>query len=270
MPRDALQEERRLPALFVSHGAPTVALEKDDYAGALRRFGQETPAPRAIVVVSAHWQAPHPLRVTAAARPATIHDFAGFPAALYELTYHAPGAPDRAMEIVSLLTGAGIPASLDDTRGWDHGVWVPLRLAYPEAGIPVVEISLPHPAEPAALRKIGHALAPLRRRGVLLIGSGGIVHNLRRVRMDDPRAPVDGWARAFDAWVAGRLAAGEFGAIAAYRETAPHADLAVPTTEHFDPLFVVLGSAAPGERARPVHEGFQHANLSLRCLALSE
>jgi 4,5-DOPA dioxygenase extradiol len=270
MPRGTEKGARRLPALFVSHGAPTVALEKDDYAAALLRFGQETPPPRAIVVVSAHWQAPHPVRVTAAARPATIHDFAGFPPALYELTYPAPGAPDLAVEIVSLLTGAGIPATLDDARGRDHGAWVPMLLAYPAAEVPVVEVSLPHPATPADLQRIGQALAPLRRRGVLLVGSGGIVHNLGRVRLDDPRAPVDGWARAFDAWVAERLAAGEFGSLAAYRETAPHADLAVPTTEHFDPLFVVLGSVASGERARTVCEGFRHANLSMRCLALSD
>jgi 4,5-DOPA dioxygenase extradiol len=254
--------------LFVSHGAPTVALEEDDYAAALRRFIRETPAPAAIVVVSAHWQSPPPIRATAALRPATVHDFAGFPRALYEMTYPAPGSPDLAVEIVSLLTAAGIAAILDETRGWDHGVWVPLRLACPDAAVPVVEVSLPRPASPADLGRLGRTLAPLRRRGVLLVGSGGVVHNLRRVRMEEPRAPVDDWARAFDDWVAARLLAGEFDAIAAYREAAPHADLAVPTTEHLDPLFVVLGSAAPGERAVPVYEGFRHANLSMRCLSL--
>lgn len=268
MPRGGDDGARRFPALFVSHGAPTVALEDDDYTRSLGRFARETPSPQAIVAVSAHWQAPRPIRVTAGARPATVHDFTGFPETLYGLTYPAPGSQELAEEIVSLLNGGGLGAALDETRGWDHGVWVPLRLAYPAADIPVVEISLPRGATPEELGRIGRALAPLRRRGVLLLGSGGIVHNLSRVRLDEPHAAVDEWARAFDGWVAARLEAGEFEALDIYRDTAPHADMAVPTTEHLDPLFVVLGSAAPNERAVTVFEGFRHANLSMRCVAL--
>lgn len=256
------------PAIFVAHGSPAVALEEDGYTRALARFAQEIPRPRAIVVVSAHGEAPDPVRVTAGARPSLVYDFGGFPADLYRLTYPAPGEPALAAEIVALLADRGMPAVLDHDRGWDHGAWIPLRFMYPAADVPVVQASLPVPRSPGRLLEMGEALTPLRERGVLLLGSGGLVHNLRRVRFEQKDAPVEGWARAFDEWARDRLRALDVAALASYRTEAPSADLAVPTTEHLDPLFVVLGSARPGESAQDVFEGFHHGTLSMRSFAL--
>src|SRR5207247_1495847 len=168
----------RTPALFISHGSPAVALQKDDYTRALRHFAEAHPAPRAIVALSAHWEAPGPPRVTTAARPALIYDFAGFPDALYGVTYGCPGDPDLAREIVALLKDAGTKASEEPRRGLDHGVWVPLSLLYPGADRPVVEVSLPVPRSPPERLTMGEALARLRGQAVLLLGSGGVVHNL--------------------------------------------------------------------------------------------
>ncbi|HEU4402157.1 MAG TPA: class III extradiol ring-cleavage dioxygenase [Candidatus Polarisedimenticolia bacterium] len=264
----AVEDRNPLPAIFVSHGSPAVALDDDDYTRALRRIAAIAPTPRAIVVVSAHWQSAAPLRVTGAARPESIYDFGGFPEVLYGLTYPCPGAPDLAASIVESLAGAGLPAVLDPRRGLDHGAWIPLRFVYPEAAIPVVQVSLPRAADPDLLMRMGGALAPLRRRGILLLGSGGVVHNLERVAFENKGAPVDPWARAFDDWFRDRLEARDFAAITAFRGTAPHHDLAVPTSEHFDPIHFVLGMAEADERAIHLYEGFQHANLSMRCFAL--
>ena len=259
-----------LPAVFISHGSPLVAIEQDDYTEALRALGERYPDAAALVVVSAHWEEPWPLRVTAWKRYEILHDFGGFPAALYRLDYPAPGAPRLASHIEDALRGAGLDASLDRDRGLDHGAWVPLRLAWPAATIPVIEVSLPVPRTPQQLFDLGRALRPLRRQGVLLIGSGGIVHNLRRVRFADEFAPADDWAVAFEQWVSERIAAGDWQALLSYRGLAPHASLAVPTTEHFDPLFAVLGAAFEGETASTLYAGYRYGNLSMRSLAFGD
>jgi 4,5-DOPA dioxygenase extradiol len=258
----------RLPALFISHGAPSVALEEDDFTRALRGFTSRLPAPTAIVVVSAHWEVPGPVRVNVNPQPSLIYDFSGFPDGLYRLTYPAPGAPTLGREIAGLLAGAGLSPALEASRGWDHGLWVPLRIAFPEASTPVVEVSLPVPREPDVLLAVGQALAPLRERGVLLLGSGGIVHNLARMRFDQKAAPAEEWARAFDDWMRDRLLRMDVDGIKAYRQTAPRAALAVPTSEHFDPTFFVLGSRAPGEGLATVYEGWHYGSLSMRTFAL--
>ncbi|HKC13386.1 MAG TPA: class III extradiol ring-cleavage dioxygenase [Vicinamibacteria bacterium] len=259
----------RFPALFVSHGAPSVALEEDDYTRALRGFTAGLPAPTAIVVVSAHWEAPGPVRVNVNPRPSLIYDFSGFPDALYRLTYPAPGEPALGREVAGLLAEAGMSPALEASRGWDHGLWVPLRIAFPEARTPVVEVSLPVTREPELLLAIGRALAPLRERGVLLLGSGGIVHNLGRMRFADKAAPAEEWARAFDGWMHDRLLRMDIEATKAYRQTAPRAALAVPTSEHFDPTFFVLGSRAEGDGVATVYEGWHYGSLSMRTFALA-
>lgn len=260
---------RRASALFISHGSPMVALEHDAYDEALARAAASPPKPAAIVVVSAHWEALAPVRISSSAHPRTIHDFGGFPDALYRLTYAAPGAPSLARDIERRLSLHGVASVLDPDRGLDHGVWVPLRFMFPDADIPVVAVSLRVPRSPAELLAIGAALSPLRDEVVMLVGSGGVVHNLRRVVFSDKRAPVDNWARQFDDWFRARLHERDVDAIAAYRIDAPHADLAVPTSEHFDPLFAVLGSARDDDRLVDVYEGFHHGNLSMRCFSLS-
>lgn len=258
-----------MQAAFVSHGAPTAALERGAYADALFALGRSWLGARALIVVSAHWEASGPFRVTAAPRPPVCHDFWGFPQELYGLDYPAPGDPALAAQVAGLLQAGGLEASLDAERPWDHGVWVPLRLALPEASVPVVQLSLPRPRTPALLEAAGAALRPLAAQGVALVASGGVVHNLPRLRFEDEQAPVDPWAQAFDDWVSSRLEDGRADEVFDYRERAPQADLAVPTTEHFDPLFVAIGFAGAGLRARTEHASFRYGNLSLRTLAWS-
>ena len=255
------------PALFVSHGSPMFAIDSGEYGKALRRFGERIPRPAAIVIVSAHWEAPWPIRVNAAARPSLIYDFGGFPKALYELTYPAPGSPQLAGQVVSLLSDAGLPAEPEPTRGWDHGVWIPLSLLYPDASVPVVEVSLPVPREPQTPLQMGAALTPLRRRGVLLVGSGGIVHNLALARLDRTEGPVDEWAQRFDEWVRARADRREKDEIGRYRELAPDARLAVPASEHFDPLLFVLGAGEESDATEQLSSGFRYSNLSLASFA---
>jgi len=239
------------------------ALGGDDHAAALRAFG-DTQQPRAIVVISAHWQMPRPLRITAWDQAPLVYDFGGFPKELYDIAYPAPGDPSLAARIAGMLKGA----TLEKRRGLDHGAWVPLRLAWPDAGIPVVQLSLPE-ASPEELFQLGTALRPLREEGILIAGSGGIVHNLRRVQLWDKNAALDPWAVEFDGWVAARIEAGEIQELFSYRGSAPHAALAVPTPEHFDPLFVALGAAFPEEKAETIFEGFQYGNLSMRSFAFA-
>jgi 4,5-DOPA dioxygenase extradiol len=257
--------EEAVTAVFFAHGSPMVAVESDDFSDALGRFGASLPRPRAVVVLSAHWEAQAPLRVTAAERPTLLYDFTGFPPELYDVRYPCPGDPQLAGEIATTLGG-----TLDSGRGLDHGAWVPLRHAFPSADIPVVEVSIPTGRSPKDLVRMGQRLAPLREQGVLLVGSGGIVHNLQRVRLEDKHAPVEGWANEFDTWVWARARTLDLGSLSTYSREAPHASLAVPTTEHFDPLFFVLGAARPGDRVSSIFEGFHHGNLSMRSFAVSQ
>lgn len=259
----------RMPAVFIAHGSPMVGLEEDAYTRSLEGLADGLSRPRAIVVVSAHWEAAGPVRVTSSEKPQIIYDFGGFPEALYRLEYPCPGSAELAREILGLGQATGLNAVEDERRGLDHGVWIPLRWAYPAADIPVIQVSLPRPRNPELLLRLGAALAPLRKQGVLLIGSGGLVHNLRLVRFEAKDAPVDGWAKEFDDWIGGRLMEMDIGAIAAYRYGAPRADLAVPTSEHFDPVFFTLGAAAEGERVVSFYEGFHHGNLSMRSFLLT-
>jgi 4,5-DOPA dioxygenase extradiol len=255
------------PVLFVSHGAPTIALEQGAYPDALARFGAEV-RPRAVVVVSAHWTTEWVVGVTSADRHRLIYDFGGFPPELYRLQYPAAGEPGVAARAAALLEAAGFATRLDSVRGLDHGAWIPLRLVWPAADVPVVQIAMPE-VPPAALVRFGHALAPLRDEGVLVFASGGVVHNLAEVRFGD-RGPVDHWARGFEAWVAERLAAADTDALLRWRELAPHAARAAPTTEHFDPLLVAHGARREADRLETLHEGFEHGNLSLRSFAFRE
>jgi 4,5-DOPA dioxygenase extradiol len=252
----------------VSHGSPVIAIENEAWGQALKQFASSIPKPRAAVVVSGHYEAPLPVRITASQAPETIHDFSGFPPQLSRIQYVAPGDPELAARIRNLLGRSGITAALDPRRGLDHGAWVPLRFLYPKADVPVVEVSQPLPRTPRDALKIGEALSSLRNDDVLLMGTGGIVHNLKRMDPADEPSRVATWARAFDEWVALRLEAMDVGAIANYRAIAPSAESAVPSRDHFDPLFVVLGSAAPGERVRTLHEGFRYGSISMRSFAL--
>lgn len=254
-----------MPAVFISHGAPSIAIETDAFTRAVSAYGQASLAgARAIVLISAHWQA-RSIRVNAVARPETIYDFGGFSDELYRIRYEAPGDPELAREVAALLGGA----QLEEQRGWDHGLWVPLRIALPHARIPIVEIAQPYPTSPADLLRIGQILGPLRDRGIVVAGSGGIVHNLRAIRLRDKEAPVDAWAKEFDDWFTEALVRRDVESLLRYAELAPHAAMAVPTPEHFEPVFVAIGAARPTDSLMTVYQGFQYGNLSMRTFAFA-
>jgi 4,5-DOPA dioxygenase extradiol len=260
--------DHRAPAVFISHGSP-LALVDAAFKQALRLFGAHLRPPKSILVVSAHWQSVRPLRITSSARPDTLHEFEGFPAWLSSLSYKCPGSPALAGQMVAMLTAAGIPAIQDPRRGLDSGAWGPLSLIYPNAKVPVVQLSLPAPATPEEMLAIGGALAPLRRDGVMLLGSGGLVHNPSRARFDEREGSTESWALAFDDWVREHVEALDVAALAQYRSRGPMAHLAAPTSEHLDPLFFVLGARLDGDRVSTLVEGFHATNVSLRSFVLA-
>ncbi len=254
---------KRQPVLFISHGSPMRALEGGAWGDALRVLGQ-TLDPAAILVVSAHWETEGLARVTASPQPGVVHDFYGFPEPLYGLDYPSPGNLPLAGRILSSLEKASIGAMPDPGRPLDHGAWAPLIHLFPDADRPVLQVSQPLERTSQSLHAMGEALVPLREEGVLIIGSGGIVHNLRRLEWGSEAAP-ESWAADFDAWAASRLDAGEAAALLDWRRQAPEPAMAHPRSEHWDPLFAALG-AAGASKPRAVFEGFEHRNLSLRSL----
>ena len=254
-----------LPTLFLAHGSPMLALDGEAWGQALTAFSRVQVRPRAILVCTAHWEAHGPFRLSSAAQPGVMHDFGGFPEALYQLDYPAPGSPVLAAQSAQLLRAAGLDVVLDDQRPLDHGTWVPLRDLAPEADIPVVQLSLPRPRTPEQLLAAGRALAPLRREGVIIVGSGGIVHNLGRLDWAGAAAPRP-WATAFDGWVREQLERGDATALADWRG-APGAAESVPTSEHFDPLFVALGAAESAPTS--LFSGWQLGSLSLASYCFS-
>jgi 4,5-DOPA dioxygenase extradiol len=263
-----LSRVRRVPSLFVAHGSPMSVLDKE-FAGALHKFTSRQVKLRAIVVLSAHWQAPGAVRVTSSPKPSLIYDFAGFPGWLYEIAYPCPGDRAVAQMVAVMLERAGIEARLDPDRGLDHGAWVPLSLAFPAATVPVVQVSLPLPSAPETMLAMGRALAPLRSEHVLLMATGGIVHNLARLQMDLDSPFPEPWADEFDRWVREKVGAFDAGAIADYARLAPHASAAAPTSEHFDPLLFTVGTALPGDVVYDIYEGFRYGTLSMRSFALT-
>lgn len=251
-----------LPTLFISHGAPLLALQPGASGAALQRLAAELPEPRAILVLSAHWQS-STLTIGSAAQPRTWHDFHGFPAPLYRLDYPAPGDPALARQVAERLRQAGIDCAEDPQRPRDHGAWVPLLLMYPQARIPVVELSLPESFTPAQLMALGRALRPLREQGVLLIGSGSLTHNLGELDWQARDGQAADWARDFRDWLLARLDARDEQALADYRRQAPQAMRNHPTDEHLLPLFFAYGA---GERLGLVHQGFEYGSLSMDIL----
>ncbi|MEQ1755527.1 MAG: class III extradiol ring-cleavage dioxygenase [Micropepsaceae bacterium] len=248
-----------LPTLFVSHGAPTVATGQSSASAFLRSLATRLPKPTSILVASAHWEEPE---LSIGLGTDTIHDFYGFPQALYRVHYPAVAAKDIAARAMDLLGEQGIRARVDATRGRDHGVWVPLSLAWPQANIPVAQISLVGGAEPAHHFAIGRALKPLRDEGVLIIGSGSATHNLRA---RPTPAPAE-WASSFMQWLDSTLDARDDAALQNWRKTAPDADIAHPTTEHFDPIFLARG-AAEGESVTRLHASWDFGSLSMNTYA---
>lgn len=247
------------PSLYISHGSPMLALEPGASGPALARLAAEMPKPKAIVIVSAHWES-NDLLVSGNPRPDTWHDFGGFPKALFEVQYPAPGNPQLAGEVVELLQADNLPARIDTKRPFDHGVWVPLSLMYPQADIPVVQVSLPTRGGPALQTRVGHALASLREHGVLLIGSGSITHNLRELDWHAGPESVEPWARTFRDWMIETLAANDEAALHDYRQQAPNAVRNHPSDEHLLPLYFARGA---GGEFSVAHQGFTMGALGM-------
>ncbi|MDT5272027.1 MAG: dioxygenase extradiol [Acidobacteriota bacterium] len=249
------------PAMFVSHGAPTLALEQNDTVEFLKRLGGQIGRPEAILCVSAHWNTEAPA-VSSAERPETIHDFGGFPDELYRMRYPAPGAPRLAERARELLGEAGLACTVSPERGLDHGAWVPLTLIYPEADVPVTQLSVQPLHGTEHHYRMGRALAPLREEGVLILATGSATHNLAKIGRGE--VPPE-WAKEFDEWLFRKISDGALDELLDYRRLAPHAAVAHPTEEHLLPLFVAMGAGSGDAQPRvnSLHRGWTWGSLSM-------
>lgn len=251
-----------LPSIFISHGSPMHAIQAGNAGLAWARLGQTLPRPKAILMMSAHWETNVPM-LTGSSQPDTIHDFGGFPEELYRIRYPAPGSNELAQQSRQLLTQAGITAAIDGCRGLDHGAWAPLLHMYPQADIPVVQISVQPALGPRHHYEIGRALAPLGDQEILLIGSGHMTHNLRDWMLGRPGATPVAYAREFQAWIRQHIAEQDTDALLDYRTQAPHAVRAHPTDEHFLPLFFALGAAGHQATATWINDDIEHGVLAM-------
>ncbi len=258
------------PALFVPHGAPTFALQPGAAGAALERLAARLSLPRAIIVASARWTTTVPT-VGLAERPETIHDFSGFSAGLYALRYPATGCPEAAHEVAGALVEAGLPIALDPGRGLDHGAWVPLRLMFPDADVPVIPLSIqPRDGTAGALR-LGRAIAPLLDRGFLLVASGNVTHNLADyVSASRMRNGTPAYVREFADWVWGQLLSRDLAGLLDYRRLAPGAARAHPTEEHLLPLYVALGAAGEDFGAERLHAGIDEYVLAMDAFSFTK
>lgn len=255
-----------LPSLFVSHGSPMLPLTDSPARTFLSGLGARLPRPKAILMISAHWETASPV-VNAVERNDTIHDFYGFPRQLYALSYPAPGAPALAAEVAELVRASGLSCDIDRSRGLDHGAWVPLILMYPNADIPVLQLSIQPHLGPAHHLRLGRALQQLRSEGVLVVGSGSMTHDLSELRRGDIDAPAPDWVVRFADWFGEKLGAGETDALVDYRRQAPFAVKNHPTDEHLVPLYVALGAAGAEWRAEHLHASATYGILRMDVFA---
>ena len=246
-----------MPVLFIGHGSP-LTIEQPKRLNEWRAWGASLPRPKAVLMISAHWET-RPLMVGATSTQPLIYDFYGFPESYYQLSYSAPGAPQLASRIRELLRAGGMAFGERPDRGWDHGVWIPMLGLYPEADVPLLQISLPG-QDANELMQLGALLAPLREEGVLIIASGLLTHNLRQWTPDGVVAP---WARAFDGWLAERLLARDWAALCEW-PAAPGARESVPTADHLVPLFVAIGACRTGDAVSFPVTGFEFGSFSHR------
>jgi 4,5-DOPA dioxygenase extradiol len=248
------------PVFFISHGAPTFALEAGKLGARLTALGKELSGVKAVLVVSPHWQTDG-VKIMANMSPKTLHDFGGFPRALYDLQYPAPGHLQFAVEASQLLVDAGFRVNLDHERGLDHGAWVPLLHLLPAADIPVFQVSMPHTLDAAGALRLGRALAPLRQRGVLIVGSGSMTHNLHEFRASATGEAA--YVREFASWVRAAVLADAADRLVDYRRLAPHAERAHPTEEHFLPLLVAIGANGGASAVRLIEDEVTYGMLSM-------
>ncbi|MEJ2623778.1 MAG: class III extradiol ring-cleavage dioxygenase [Pseudolabrys sp.] len=255
-----------LPSLFLSHGAPTLPLTDTPARTFLSQLGQTLPRPKAILVASAHWETERPA-INAVAWNETIHDFYGFPRALYELRYPAPGAPDLARDIAARLQAAGLACDIDTQRGLDHGAWVPLSLIYPAADIPVLQLSVQTHLGPEHHLRLGRALAPLRDEGVLIVGSGSFTHDLSEFHSHGPNDPAPDWVNGFADWFDTALTEDRFADLVNYRHLAPFATKNHPSEEHLLPLYVTLGASGEHPHTQRLHSSATYSVIRMDAYA---
>ena len=250
-----------LPSVFISHGSPMHALEPGAAGDAWAALGRDLGRPKAIVIASAHWETNLPM-LTGSERPETIHDFYNFPEPLYRLRYPAPGAPEVAQRAQALLKQGGFTAGIDGCRGLDHGAWSPLLYMYPDADVPVVQLSVQPELGAGHHAALGHALKPLSAEGVLVIGSGHLTHNLRDMDRSGRAAPAP-YAKAFQQFVFENIESWNLDRLAEYRSVSPEGRRAHPTEEHFLPLFVALGAARDGTRPERIFDRIESGALAM-------
>jgi len=251
------------PVLFISHGAPTFALEPGALGARLQALGTQLDGIQAVLILSPHWQS-REVRVMTTTQPETIHDFGGFPAALYRLRYPVAGQPALAQEAARVLAEAGFPVALEERRGLDHGAWVPMMHLRPAGDLPVFQVSLPISLDTRGAVALGRALAPLREQGVLLLASGAMTHNLYEFRQGGGPEP---YAVAFANWVRAAVARGDIEAVIDYRRQAPHAERTHPSEEHFLPLLAALGAIRSDEAMQMLDDTMTYGVISMESYA---
>ena len=249
-----------MPAIFLGHGNPMNAISTNAYTEAWTAIGRSIPRPKAVLAVSAHWYVPF-CALTSNPMPRTIHDFGGFPKKLFQVQYPAPGSPDLAERVKNLLTS--VPASLDDTWGLDHGAWSVLKHVYPDADIPVVQLSIDETKPPRFHYELGRRLAPLREQGVLVVGSGNIVHNLTAYAWGSRKAEPFDWAVRFEARARDLLVKGDDDPLVDYPALGQDAQLSIPTPDHYLPLLYVLGLRRPKDKVTFPVEGVDGGSISM-------
>jgi len=254
--------KEKQPAFFISHGSPMLAIDNSETAQFLSKLGQTIAPPKAIVVFSAHLDIADDVIITSGNKPDLIYDFYGFPQPLYEIKYPAPGSPVLANKMATILKAGGVSPRLDSTLGWDHGVWMPLYLMFPEANIPIVQISISSALGSKHNYTIGNLLASLREEGVMFIGSGGISHNLRELFSAQPTPNREKKVDMFTSWVAEQLEQKNPEALVNYMDEAPYVLFNHPTQEHFLPLINILGSTK-NEKVSRIHNAIQNEVLAL-------
>lgn len=262
---------QRAPSIFISHGAPTELIQRGTWQFMLETIGREQQ-PRAVIVMSAHWRSRSGFDVAYQPAFETIHDFSGFPPELTRFSYPAKGHSDLAEQCVSLLSGAAMHSEHIGSRGLDHGVYVPLHHMWPNAHVPIIPVAIAAKASPQDVFRAGEILAPLRNEGVMIVGSGGMVHNLGELSWDHPESskPQD-WASTFQSWALNAIADRDFAALCDFRENAPGGAKAHPTWEHFAPLLFVCGAASAwGEAAEVLYDQWVYGSLSMNCLGFGK
>jgi len=264
----------KAPSIYIGHGAPFNAIWTTQYHQNIADFARNYDKPDSIVVVSAHWEKHRPMEITSSQLPGIIYDYYGFPKEMYELEYPSLGDPKLANRIANKLTDIGFNTSLNPKQGLDHGAWIPLKIMYPEADIPIIQLSIPIPRSPEELYKIGKTLLKFREDNIMMLGSGNLTHNLPHVFQQIRSGKFDmnswadqateTWAKESDQWLQEKLSDRNITSLLNASSELPNFNVAAPTTEHFDPLYFVLGTMNDNEGIAYIHEGFEAGSISMR------